>query len=197
LKLRKGNDDYPFHLKAVLSNQPELTIQEIMEPNKKASSYLFSGGMNDIDNLPSLGKILIVGGDEAETTSIEKILNECLYRTSVAFNINQVIEKLNDTWYNLILIELDSIDALEDHLAKYIREIEPDIPIIGLGNHASGPCLDVTYLKKPLTFELIRNIFPQLVSEKEVKVGRKALKGIVIGVCAGVLLWLLFIWILI
>ena len=92
---------------------------------------------------------------------------------------------------------LDSIDALEDHLAKYIREIEPDIPIIGLGNHASGPCLDVTYLKKPLTFELIRNIFPQLVSEKEVKVGRKALKGIVIGVCAGVLLWLLFIWILI
>ena len=180
-----------------MSNQSELTIQEIMEPNKKASSYLFSGGMNDIDNLPSLGKILIVGGHEAETTSIEKILNECLYRTSVAFNINQVIEKLNDTWYNLILIELDSIDAPEDHLAKYIRKIEPNIPIIGLGNHPSGPCPNVTYLKKPLTFELIRNIFPQLVSEKEVKVGRKALKGIVIGVCAGVLLWLLFIWILI
>ena len=64
MKLRKGND-YLFHLKDVLSNQPQLTIQEIMKPNKKASSYLFPEAMNDVDNLPSLGNVLIISGDEA------------------------------------------------------------------------------------------------------------------------------------
>ncbi len=54
---------------------------------------------------------------------------------SVALSGDQVIEKLNDTWHHLILIDLDSIDVSEDYLVTNIRKIEPDIPIIGLGDH--------------------------------------------------------------
>jgi hypothetical protein len=73
--------------------------------------------------------------------------------------------------------------------------MEPDIPIICLGNHAKGPCPDITYLKKPLSIELIKEIFPQAVTEKETKGGRKALGGLVLAGCISLLLWLFLIWI--
>lgn len=83
----------------------------------------------------------------------------------------------------------------EDHLARKIRITEPDIPIIGLGNQDRGPCPDITYLKKPLTVEKIKDIFPQAVTEKETKGGRKALGGLVLAGCISLLLWLFLIWI--
>jgi len=84
----------------------------------------------------------------------------------------------------------------EDYLVRNIRKIEPDMPIIGLGNYSSGPSPDVTYFEKPLTVELIKKYFLKLVSEKETKVGRKTLKGVLLAVCTGLFPWILFIWIL-
>ena len=127
-----------------------------------------------LHNHPSLGDVLIVSRDEEWIASVGKMLNDNLYGTSVALNGDQVIEKLNDTWHHLILIDLDSIDVSEDYLVRNIRKIEPDIPIIGLGSQDGGPCQDITCLKKPLTFERIKDIFPQTVTEKEIKRQRKA-----------------------
>jgi hypothetical protein len=73
--------------------------------------------------------------------------------------------------------------------------MEPDVPIIGFGNHSNGPCPDITYLKKPLTLDLIKKYFPKLVSEKETKGGRKALKGLVLAGSLALLLWLFLFWI--
>jgi len=154
-----------------------------------------SNGKNDVDERLHLGDVLIISGDESAVVSMESILNDNLYGTSVASNGDQIIERLKKTWYHMILIDLDSIDVPEGYLAGKIRKIEPDIPIIGLGNHTNGPCLDVTYLKKPLTLDLIKRVFSQAVTLRETKSGRKALKGIVVGVCTGFLLWLLLIWI--
>jgi len=64
------------------------------------------------------------------------MLNVNLYGASVALNGDQVVERLKDTWYHLVLIDLDSIDVAPDYLATNIRQIEPDIPIIGLGDDA-------------------------------------------------------------
>ena len=117
-----------------------------------------------------------------------------LYGASVALNGDQVVERLKDTWHHLVLIDLDSIDVAPDYLATNIRQIEPDIPIIGMGNHASGPCPDITYLKKPLTFEQINDIFPQATTAKEIKTGRRALKGFILAVGGALFLWVLLIW---
>jgi DNA-binding NtrC family response regulator len=166
-----------------------------MDKNKKASLHHFPGSRSDINNRPSLGDVLIVSGDETSAISMEKILNDNLYGVSVASNGDQVIGRLKHTWYHLILIDLDSIDVPEYHLAKKIRITEPDIPIIGLGNQDRGPCPDITYLKKPLTVEKVKDFFPQAVTEKETKGGRKALGGLVLAGCISLLLWLFLIWI--
>jgi DNA-binding NtrC family response regulator len=129
--------------------------------NNKALQQNFSDDRNEADGRPSLADVLIVSGDERLVAYIGKMLNDNLYGTSVALNGDQVIERLKDTWHHLVLIDLDSIDVSEDYLAINIRKIEPDIPIIGLGSHASGSCPDITYLKKPLTVEKIKNIFPK------------------------------------
>ena len=102
---------------------------------------------------------------------------------------------MEGAWHHIILIDLDSIDVPEDHLARNIRKMEPDVPIIGLGNQASSPCPDITYLKKPLTLDLIKKYFPRVVSEKETKGGRKALNGLVLAGCISLLLWIFLFWI--
>ena len=154
----------------------------------------FSNGRNEVGNRPSLGDVLIISRDEASAISTEKLLNDCLYKTSVAGNGDQIIERLKETLFHLILIDLDSIDIPEDHLARKARIMEPDIPIIGLGNNDRGSCPDISYLKKPLTVEKIRDIFPQAVTKKEIKGGRKALKGLLLAMCISLFLWILLIW---
>jgi len=166
-----------------------------MDTNKKASLHPFSGNREDTGDRPSLGDVLIVSGDEEWAISMEKILNDNLYGTSVASNGDQIVERMEKTWFHLILIDLDSIDVPEDHLARKIRIMEPDIPIIGLGNQDIGPCPDITYLKKPLSLDLIKKYFPKVVSEKETKGGRKALGGLVLAGCISILLWLFLLWI--
>ncbi len=79
-----------------------------MDKNKKASLHHFPGSRNDIDDRPSLGDVLIVSGDEASAIYIEKLLNDCLYKTSIACYGDQIIERLKETWFHLILIDLDS-----------------------------------------------------------------------------------------
>ena len=148
-----------------------------------------------LHNHPSLGDVLIVSSDEGWAASIGKMLNDNLYGTSVALNGDQIIDRLIKHWYHLILIDLDSIDVFENYLIRHIRKIEPDIPIIGLGSQDRGPRQDITYLKKPLTVELIRKNFLQAVSVKETKVGRKTLTGLLLAVCIGLFLWILLFWI--
>ena len=105
-----------------------------MDKNKKASLHPFSGNRKDTGDSPSLGDVLIVSGDEEWVISMEKILNDNLYGTSVASNGDQAVERIEKTWSHIILIDLDSIDIPEDYLARNIRKMEPDIPIIGMGN---------------------------------------------------------------
>lgn len=164
-----------------------------MNTNAKILQEAPSADENVVDGRPFLGDVLIISGDESAVVSMESILNDNLYGTSVASNGDQIIERLKKTWYNIILIDLDSIDVSEDYLARKIRIMEPDIPIIGLGNHTKGRCLDITYLKKPLSLELIEKYFLKVFYEKEIKGGRKALNGVLLGICTGLLLWLLLI----
>ncbi|MEE8429757.1 MAG: response regulator [Candidatus Desulfatibia sp.] len=161
--------------------------------NNKALKQGFSDDRNEVGGHPSLADVLIVSGNEHWIASVEKMLNDNLYRASVALNGDQVIERLKDTWHHLVLIDLDSIDVSEDYLVINIRQIEPDIPIIGLGSHASGSCPDITYLKKPLTVEKIKDIFPQEVNKKETKGGRKALYGLILACCLSIMLWVFLI----
>lgn len=164
--------------------------------SNKAFQRGFPNDGNEVDDRPSMADVLIVSDDDAWAVSTEKILNDNLYGVSVASNGDQIIDRLiKHPWYHLVLIDLDSIDVSEDYLVRNIRKIEPDIPIIGLGIQSGGPCSDITYLKKPLTLELIRKIFPQAVSVKETKVGRRTLKGLLLAVCTGLFLWILLIWI--
>ena len=93
-------------------------------------------------------------------------------------------------------MDLDFIDVPEYHLAKKIRIMEPDILIIGIGNQDRDPCSDITYLKKPLTAEKIKDVFPQAVTVKEIKGGRKALGGLVLAGCLSLPLWLFLIQLL-
>ena len=166
-----------------------------MNTNAKILQEAPSDDENVVDGCLCLGDVLIISGDEEWSNSIEKILNDNNYETSVASNGDQIIRRLKKTWYHMILIDLDSIDVPEDYLARTIRKIEPDIPIIGLGNHDRGPCADIAYLRKPFTLDLIKRVLPRAVTVRETKSGRKVLKGIVLGVCTGFLLWLLLIWI--
>jgi len=68
-----------------------------MDTNKKASLHPFSGNREDTGDRPSLGDVLIVSGDETSAISIEKLLNDCLYKTSVAGYGDQVVERLIET----------------------------------------------------------------------------------------------------
>ena len=138
--------------------------------------------------------MLIVTRDREWATSIEKLLNDNLYGASVAFNGDKVFERLKGAWHDLVLIDLDSIDVDIGYLVTKIRQIEPNIPIIGLGNHANGSCLDITYLKKPLTVKQVKDIFPRAVTEKEINTGRRALKGLILAVGIALFLWILLIW---
>lgn len=166
-----------------------------MNTNSKTLRKAFSDDRNEGCNRSWLADVLVVAGDETSASSIEKVLKDCLYWTSVALNGDQIIETLKHTWCHLILVDLDSIDVPVDYLAGHIRKIEPDIPIIGLGNYASGPCPDVTYVKGPLTVEQIKDIFPHAVSAKEGKGGRRAMHGLALAGCLSVLLYVLLIWI--
>ncbi|MDF1594223.1 MAG: hypothetical protein P1P89_22155 [Desulfobacterales bacterium] len=151
-------------------------------------------GRKEVADRSCLADVLVVTRDKEWAASIEKMLNENLYGASVALNSEQVVERLKHTWHHLVLIDLDSIDVTPDYLAANIRKIEPDIPIIGLGNQTGGSCPDITYLKKPLTFEQINDIFPQATTAKEIKTGRRALKGLILAVGVGLFLWVLLIW---
>jgi len=108
----------------------------------------------------------------------------------------QVMERLRSTWYHLVLMDLDSIDVPESHLAEAIRKVEPDVPIIGLGHHPGGSCPVITYLDKPLTTNLIKKTFPTAVAEKETCRGRKALKGLILAAFSAFLLWIILFWVL-
>ena len=153
-----------------------------------------SGGRKQVADRSCLADVLIVTRDKEWAASVEEMLNENLYCASVALNGDQVVGRLKDTWQHLVLIDLNSIDVATDYLVTNIRQIEPDIPIIGLGNQASCPCPDITYLKKLLTFEQIKDIFPQATTAKEIKAGRQALKGLILAVSIGLFLWVLLIW---
>lgn len=160
--------------------------------NKKLEGR--AGWRKEVTDRSWLADVLVVTRDKEWAASVEKMLNENLYCASVALNGDQVVERLKDTWYHLALIDLDSIDVAADCLVTNIRQIEPDIPIIGLGNQASGPCPDMTYLKKPLSFEQIKDIFPQATTSREVKTGRRALKGLILAVGISIFIWVLLIW---
>jgi DNA-binding NtrC family response regulator len=125
---------------------------------------------NDLNVSPSLGDVLIISGDQEWAGSAQKILNANFYNTTIAFNGGQAIGHLEKTLYALVLIDLDSIDVPEEYLARKIKEVEPYIPIIGLGRHGWGPCHEVTYLTKPFSSEIIKRHFLELVSRSDFRV---------------------------
>ena len=141
-----------------------------------------------------LADVLLITRDREWAASTEKMLAENLYGASIALNGDQIVERLKGAWYHFALIDLDSIDVAADYLVAKFRQIEPDIPIIGLSNHAGISCPDVICLKKPLTVEQIKDIFPVAATTKEVKTGRRALKGLVLAAAIGIFLWVLLIW---
>ena len=59
--------------------------------------------------------------------------------------------------------------------------------------HYTGLRLGMTYLKKPLTVEKIKDIFLQEVNKKESKGGRKALYGLILACCLSIMLWVFLI----
>ena len=146
-----------------------------MNTDRKTLKQVAVADRNECDDRSWLSDVLIVSSNDAWAVSMEKILSDNLYETSVTSNGNEIIDKLKKTWYHLILIDLDSINVPEDHLATNIRKMEPDMPIIGLGNYSSGPCPNITCLKKPLSHGLLQKYFPKIVSEKGIKVGLRVL----------------------
>ncbi|MBN2062137.1 MAG: hypothetical protein JW882_17155 [Deltaproteobacteria bacterium] len=142
-------------------------------------------------SVTDIADVLIITGNEKWAESAERLLTRNLYTATVASNCDQVISELEKTWYHIILIDLDSIDVSETYLAKKIREMEPDIPIIGLGRHGRGACPDVTYLEKPLSSEIIKKHFPVFVAAKEARTGRRALYGFALALCVGIILWII------
>ena len=110
-----------------------------MDTDRKTLEQVAVDDRNEFDDRSSLGTVLIVSGDEEWAASIGKMLNDNLYGTSVALNGDQIIDRLIKHWYHLILIDLDSIDVFENYLIRYIRKIEPDIPIIGMGESGGRP----------------------------------------------------------
>jgi DNA-binding NtrC family response regulator len=93
-----------------------------MDTDRKTLEQVAVDDRNEFDDRSSLGTVLIVSGDEAWAISMGKILNDNLYGTSVPSNGDQIIERLEGAWHHIILIDLDSIDIPEDHLARNIRK---------------------------------------------------------------------------
>ena len=80
-----------------------------------------------LHNHPSLGDVLIVSGDEGWARSVEKLLNDCLYRTSIALNGDQVIERLKDIKLDDLLkksAEIVQIDIDKCVQAKRLHGID-------------------------------------------------------------------------
>ena len=143
----------------------------------------------------SLADVLIVTRDWEWAASIEKMLTENLYGSKVALNGSQVAERMKDAWYHTVLIDLDSIEETPGDLVAIIKQNKPHIPIIGLGDHASGSLPGMICVKKPLNIGLIKFISPQTTTVAPIHTGRQRLKVIVLGFVSAIVLWVLLIWI--
>jgi len=140
------------------------------------------------------GAVLIVSGDTALATSLEKMINDCHFHVSVAASVGEAITACTDIWFHLVLIDADAMKDAVDELISNIRIVAPDMPVALLGSDDSLSRPDVRYLDKPLTLDLLKTTLLQAVSTRIDRNERKIGRGTVLGIGLSLLLWAVMIW---
>jgi len=143
---------------------------------------------------PQFGYVLIVSRDEESTSAIMKLLNGANYLTQVAATASEVFEACRDTWFHLVLIDLDAIgDTLVD-LIQIIRIVHPDILIVAFGDHNDGAHAGVSYLDKPLDLSHFQTILCRAIEVREARNQGRFLRGIFLAIVLSSLLFFLLFW---
>lgn len=118
--------------------------------------------------------ILIVEDDEVNTKLLNRLIKMFGCKADCASNGREAIEKISDSTYDLVLMDI-SMPIMDGITAtKYIRnELKSDIPIIALTalllEYDRQTCLDAgmnDFISKPIDIGVLRNVFIQWLSGK-------------------------------
>ena len=109
-------------------------------------------------------EILVVDDEVAVNNNIRKILSKKGFSVDQAVTKNEALEKIEETAYTLVLLDLKIPDVKDLELLKAIRDRRPDTMVIIITGYASIETAveasrmgAVDYLAKPFTPEEIRN----------------------------------------
>ena len=128
----------------------------MLEANQ--SIFKKSNGVDDFSH------ILVVDDDSRIRSLLSRFLISEGYRVSVASNVNDAEEAMNDLIFDLIILDVmmpGDMDGID--LARWIASHRPDLPVVLTSGYILGPerlqGLRVQFVRKPFVIRSLTDAF--------------------------------------
>ena len=113
---------------------------------------------------PAYKDVLVIDDEVAISNNIRKILSKTGYHVDQAVTKNEALQKIEETPYKVVLLDLRIPEVRGLELMEAIRDKDPDTSVIVITGYASiesavetGRLGAIDYLRKPFTPDEIRN----------------------------------------
>lgn len=125
-------------------------------------------------------KILVVDDEQTVCKSITKILSRKGYSVDNSLNVEEAMEKINNTSYDLVITDLMMPKTSGMELLEIIKENYPELDVIMITGYASiDSAIKATklgvadYIPKPFTPKELTDAMEKVLLKKKVKVDKK------------------------
>jgi len=123
-------------------------------------------------------KILLTEEDNAVRDGLAKLLKKEGYQIAKASSSNELIKKINEGSFDLILIDVHLGKPEGIEVLKVLKDTKPGIPILAMVSHTSGGIVEkalkegvMDYLIKPFNISTIKKKIAKILKENQPKQG--------------------------
>ena len=125
-------------------------------------------------------KILIVDDEQTVCNSVVKILSRKGYSVDKSLNVEEAIDKINNTSYDLVITDLMMPKTSGMELLEIVKENYPELDVIMITGYASiDSAVKATklgasdYLPKPFTPDELTELTEKVLDKKKSKIDEK------------------------
>jgi two-component system response regulator MprA len=129
-------------------------------------------------SLTSGKKILLTEEDNTVRDGLAKLLKKEGYQIAKASSSAELIKKINECSFDLILIDVHLGKPEGIEVLKLLRDTKPGIPILAMVSHTSGGIVEkalekgvIDYLIKPFNISTIKKKIAKILKENQPKQG--------------------------
>jgi DNA-binding NtrC family response regulator len=123
-------------------------------------------------------KILLTEEDNSVRDGLAKLLKKEGYQIAKASSSSELIKKINESSFDLILVDVHLGQPEGIEVLKVLRDTNPGIPILAMVSHTSGGIVEkalkegvIDYLIKPFNITTIKKKIAKILKENQPKQG--------------------------